>query len=393
MKNNVGAPLRVLFMLVSAGVGGAETQVISLINHLDPDRFRVSLAYLKDERDLLSKIAPGRIGGALFCCDVKHKLDLKALWKLARFIRAEDVDVIVCTNTYPLLYAWLARVLSGCAPRLVEVFHSTALATRKERLKMRFYQPLLKWCDALVYVCENQRSYWRAKSIVARREVVIHNGVDVAHFDIGASCAAIADVRTAYGFAETDYVVGLCAMMRPEKAHRDLLAAIALLREGGVVAKCLLIGDGPERAALEAHVKAMGMAADVVVTGQVSDVRPAIAACDVLVIASHFVETFSISALESMAMGKPMVMTDVGGASEQIVQGENGYLYQKGDVAALRDKLLLLADRTLCKRLGGDARQRVRARFSVGTMTLAYARLFDELLDGAESTTARAYES
>lgn len=392
MTDNGGAQIRVLFMLVSAGVGGAETQVISLMNNLDPGRLRLSLAYLKDERDLLEKIGPGRVGGALFCCDVKRKLDLKALWKLARFIRSESVDIIVCTNTYPLLYAWLARALSGCAPRLVEVFHSTALATRKERLKMRVYRPLLRWCDALVYVCENQRSYWRAKSIAARRELVIHNGVDVTHFDNCASRAALAEGRAIYGFSQADYVVGLCAFMRPEKAHRDLLAAMALLRESGVIVKCLFIGDGPERAAIEAQINDLGLAANVVVTGLLSDVRPAIAACDALVIASHFVETFSISALESMAMGKPMIMTDVGGASEQIIPGENGYLYQKGDVAALRDKLLLLADRALSERLGANARQRVRAHFSVATMTLAYEHLFAELLDGVESNPRGAYE-
>lgn len=387
------APVRVLFMLVSAGVGGAENQVISLINHLDPGRVRPSLAYLKDERELLPKIAPGRVGGALFCCDVTKKLDLKAVWKLASFIRSEGVDIIVCTNTYPLLYGWLARAFSGRTPRLIEVFHSTALANRKEEFKMRMYRPLLTCCDALVYVCENQRAYWRSKSIVPRREVVIHNGVDVAYFDNRTAPAAVADFRSDYGFGENDYVVGLCAFMRPEKAHRDLLAAIALLREAGVEVKCLFIGDGPERRALEAQIGAMGLAASVAVTGLLADVRPAIAACDALVIASHCIETFSISALESMAMGKPMIMTDVGGASEQIVPGENGYLYEKGDVPALRDKLMLLADRALSERLGANARRRVSAHFSVATMTSAYDRLFAELLDEVKSSRRGAYEA
>lgn len=393
MKPNGEAPIRVLFIVVSAGVGGAENQVISLINNLDPDRVRPSLAYLKDERDLLPKIGPGRVGGAVFCCDVSSKLDLKAIWKLASFIRSEGVDIIVCTNTYPLLYGWLARALSGRTPRLIEVFHSTALASRKEEFKMRMYRPLFTWCDALVYVCENQRIYWRSKSIVPRKEVVIHNGVDVAYFNNRVAPAVIADFRSHYGFGENDYVVGLCAFMRPEKAHRDLLAAISLLRAAGVAVKCLFIGDGPERRALEVEIGNLGLTASVAVTGLMSDVRPAIAACDALVIASHCIETFSISALESMAMGKPMIMTNVGGASEQIVHGENGYLYEKGDVSALSDRLMLLADRALSERLGANARRRVSTHFSVGTMTLAYDHLFSELLDGVKGSERATYEA
>jgi glycosyltransferase involved in cell wall biosynthesis len=374
------APIRVLFILVSAGVGGAETQVISLINNLDPGRLRLSLAYLKDERDLLSRIEPGRVGGSLFCCGVKNRIDIRAVVKLARFIKTEGVDIIVCTNTYPLLYGWLARALSGCSPRLIEVFHSTALSTLKEKIQLQVCRPLLRLCDALVYVCENQRTYWRSRSVIPRKEVVIHNGVDVAYFANSVPQSAVAEFRSAYGFGQDDYVVGLCAYMRPEKAHVDLLAAISLLRKAGVEVKCLFIGDGPERRSLEAAISRMGLVGTVAVTGLMSDVRPAIAACDALVIASHCIETFSISALESMAMGKPMIMTDVGGASEQIVHGENGYLYVKGDVTSLRDRLLLLADRAQSEKLGANARRRVSTYFSVGTMTAAYERLFIELL-------------
>lgn len=339
----------------------------------------MSLAYLKDEHQLIPKIVPGQVDGAVFCCDVGSKLAMRALRQLAGFIRSEEVDLIVCTNTYPLLYGWLARAMSGRAPRLVEVFHSTSLATRRELIKMRLYWPLLRWCDALVYVCENQRSFWRARSYTSRREVVIHNGVDVAYFSENLPPDRPDNIRAACGFSDADYVVGLCAYMRPEKAHRDLLAAIGLLREAGVDIKCLLIGDGPERPALERQINTMGLGSVVAITGLLSDVRPAIAACDVLVIASHFVETFSISALESMAMGKPMVMTNVGGASEQIIPGENGYLYEKGDIVSLRGWLALLAERRLRETLGANAQHRVRVHFSVQTMALAYDRLFAQL--------------
>jgi glycosyltransferase involved in cell wall biosynthesis len=144
-----------------------------------------------------------------------------------------------------------------------------------------------------------------------------------------------------------------------------------------------LIGDGPERSAIEAKIEKMDLGTDVSITGLIADVRPAIAACDVIVIASHRVETFSIAALESMALGKPMIMTDIGGASEQIDHANNGYLYQRGNIATLADHLLRLADRAHCTRLGQNARLTVTKKFSLATMIDAYDRIFVELMRSA----------
>jgi glycosyltransferase involved in cell wall biosynthesis len=115
------------------------------------------------------------------------------------------------------------------------------------------------------------------------------------------------------------------------------------------------------------------------ITGLVNDVRLALAACDVLVFASHS-ETFSIAALESMAMGKPIVMTDVGGASEQVIPGENGYLFRLGDVRALSGHLASLADRARRQRMGRRARSTVAEKFSLGVMVSAYERLFTQIM-------------
>lgn len=379
----LNAPINILFILNSVDVGGAEMQTITLMNGLDPQRFRLSLAYLKDEDDLLSKIDRDRINGSIFCCHVTSKIDWRAARTLAATICKESIDIVVCANTYPLLYGWLARRLSGRALRIVEVFHTTELATFKDWCQMGLYRPLLLMSDMLVYVCENQRRYWRSRLLASRQEVVIHNGIDTDHFANRYSEAEIVNFRTLYRFSSTDYVVGLCANMRPEKAHGDLLEAIAHLRNGGVRIKCLLIGDGPERSAIETKIGQMDLGTDVSITGLIADVRPAIAACDVIVIASHRVETFSIAALESMALGKPMIMTNIGGASEQVVHADNGYLYERGNIAALTDSLLRLTDRSHCKQLGQNARLTVTEKFSLTAMIDAYERLFVGLMSSA----------
>ena len=365
----------VLFIVNSLRLGGAEKHAVTLLNHLDATRFRLSLAYLKDDDTLLSQLACERLEGRVFCCDVGRKVDMRAVRQLAAHMRDHETDIVVCTNMYALLYGWLARKRAGRPARLVEVFHSTDLGSLKDKLQMLFYRPLFLACDMLVYVCRSQRAFWRVRALVARRDTVIHNGIDADHFADRTTPADKARLRQAYGFSADDYVIGLCAVMRPEKAHEDLLRAIALLKDAGLDVKCLFIGDGPQRLQIERKIDAMGLARQVRITGFMEDVRPVIAACDAIALVSHNVETFSIAALEAMALGKPMIMSRVGGAEEQIADGENGFLYRRGDIAALAGALRRLHDPALRARMSVQARQVVVRQFSVATMVTAYESL------------------
>lgn len=368
--------IRLLFIVSSLGFGGAEKHVVALVNSLDRRRFQVSLAYLKDDAALLPQVDAGQLEGRLFCCFVGRRIDARAVRLLAAHVDDQAIDVLVCVNPYCLLYATLAQRRSGRHSRLVELFHTTELGGIKDQLQMLFYRPFIAMTDMLVYVCENQRSYWRARLLRARRDAVIHNGVDVAHFSDRFTTVQKILFRNDYGFTGNDYVIGLCAAMRPEKAHDDLLQAVARLSAERLPVKCLLVGDGPQRAAIEARIDALGLRRQVVITGFMQDVRLAIAACDAMAIVSHHVETFSIAALEAMALRKPMIMSAIGGATEQIRHGENGLLYPRGEIGALATAVRMLADRQRAQRMGDCARRLVEEWFSETVMVDAYERLF-----------------
>jgi glycosyltransferase involved in cell wall biosynthesis len=117
------------------------------------------------------------------------------------------------------------------------------------------------------------------------------------------------------------------------------------LKARGVVWKVLLIGDGPMRPRIEADITRLGLRDEVRITGYLDDVREAVAACDLMALVSTSIETFSVAALEAMALGRPMLMSDIGGAAEQIEQGISGELFRAGDVEALTERLAALADR------------------------------------------------
>jgi glycosyltransferase involved in cell wall biosynthesis len=238
---------------------------------------------------------------------------------------------------------------------------------------------LLNWilfrrCELLIYVSHAQRRYWRARGLRARRDIVIQNGVDTEHFADRLTVAQRAQARAEFGFTPDDYVIGLCASLRPEKAHEDLLLALQRLRQQGVPAKALMIGDGPRRAQIEHRIMQLQLQGAAVITGYRPDVRACIACCDVMTLTSHAVETFSMAALESMALGKPLVMSRIGGAEEQVRQGVNGFLFEVGDIEALTLHLVTLSDPQQRRTMGEAARQIVHGTFTAERMMAAFTR-------------------
>jgi glycosyltransferase involved in cell wall biosynthesis len=362
----------VLFLVSTLGFGGAEKHTVTLANGLDRKRYRCSLAYLKPDEGLLPQLDSARLE-AVLSLDVRHRLDRNAVGALAGHLDRLAIDIVVCANEYPTVYAWLAARRAHRRPRLVEIFHTTVFGRLKDRLQMWLYRRVFRRFDLLVYVSRNQQRYWQRRGLRARRSVVITNGVDGGRFRDTFTAAEKQATRAAHGFAANDYVVGICAALRPEKAHGDLVAAIGRLHRLGIPARCLIIGDGPERARIEAAIAALGLRGSITLTGMCPDVRGLVAACDVMVLCSHAVETFSLAALEAMALARPLVLSDIGGASEQVVDGLNGYLYTVGDIAALADRLAALASHELRTRMGAAGLQRVQELYTETAMLDRYA--------------------
>jgi glycosyltransferase involved in cell wall biosynthesis len=209
---------------------------------------------------------------------------------------------------------------------------------------------------------------------------VIYNGVDTEEFCDRWSSDERRALRGALGFSDTDYVVGISALLRPEKNHVQLVEAIAMLRNLGIRARALMIGDGEMRGAIEGRARALGIGNDVVIAGFQQEVGPYIAACDAMVLCS-FTETFSLAAIEAMALSRPIVHSDVGGAAEMISQGRNGFLFPVDDTRALVDRLATLADRAVSKRMGQNARATVEAFFSERAMVDRYERTLLQLCE------------
>jgi glycosyltransferase involved in cell wall biosynthesis len=370
-------PTNVAFLVNSLGFGGAEKHTLQLFNSLPETRFRVALGYLSRQEHLLPQVATER-QSQVWCADFNRGWDFQGLARLCKWLRIANPDVLVCANAYTLFYAHLARRLTGIRTAIIEIFHSTVLSPREDRRMRWVYKHFFNVSDRVVYVSKAQQDMWESRGIRHDIGICIQNGVDIEYFTDRYSSKEKTELRARYGFAPNEFLVGICAELRPEKRHVDLIAAIFNLKQNGISAKCLIIGDGPCRDEVERKVRELGLGFDVAITGFQEDVRPFMAACSCLAIVSSRVEAFSLAALEAMAMGKPMVMSSIGGASEQIVEGHNGYLYPPKDIQSLTSALTSFTAADVRDRLGKEARRRVRALFSFGSMLNKYEGLLLE---------------
>jgi glycosyltransferase involved in cell wall biosynthesis len=369
--------MRLMFLTGSLAYGGAEHHAITLANRLAERGHECHTAWVKPESAQLTRVRL-KDGGSALCLDAERYLDLRSVRRLAAALARLRPAAVVAANPYALMYAWLARRLSGERVPLVVIYHSTRWPGLKEQAQLLVYRLCMWAAERAVFVCEYQRRYCLWRGLRSRRNAVIHNGVDVERFRDAATPAERRALRAALGYTDSDYVLAIAGGLRPEKNHVQLLEAAARLRARGIAAKALFIGDGATRAAVESRARALGLEPHLLITGFRDDIRPLITACDVMCLCS-LTEALSLAALEAMAMARPVVHSRVGGAAELIEPGRNGLLFPVADTAALVDCLLRLSDAEARAALGRAARRTVERGFSEGRMVDRYEELLLEV--------------
>lgn len=365
-----------VFIVPTLRRAGAETQIIDLVNGLD-SQFEPSLIAFERDLSQLDKVDQGRVHFRQYIR--KSKYNFLFTWQIARYLDQVNARVVHCTMQFSLLVAWIALrfMRRKPIPKLVVVIHTTLNVGKKEEfLDQLLYRFLLKSCEQIVFVCHNQANYWYEKfPEIRQKSRVIYNGVDPEYFSPGQFVDAGKQLRESLGIDAGAKVIACIAGFRREKGHRNLVNAFACLAQN---VHLLLAGDGPLRPEIEALVQEYGLSGRIHFLGNLNDVRPVLAASDLSVLASTAVETFSMAMLESMAMGVPVVATDIGGLNEAVLPGKTGDLVPIDDSKALSDALQrVLGDEVLLKRMSGASREAVVNRFSKARMI----RSTEELLE------------
>ncbi len=208
------------------------------------------------------------------------------------------------------------------------------------------------------------------------RVTTIYNGVDAALFTV-PSATQRQEARSRFGFEATDFVVGMVAGFRPEKNHDVFFDALLKALPQLPSLKIMLLGIGPLLQQSRERIAATSLASRVQFAGDVADVLPCLWAMDVGCLTPGSNEGFSNAVLEQMAVGLPMIVSNVGGNAEAVIDGVNGLVVPPLDAAAVGDALVALhADRARAAAMGRASRVRVEECFSLQRMCAEHTKLY-----------------
>lgn len=365
-----------LFLVNNLGIGGSERKIVRLVNRLRHDGVDVALACLNGpytiEQGLGRDVPCARL-------ERRGKFSWRALWALRSLLLRDRPGTVFAVNLYQALYVMFAVWMLPYRPRTVALVNTSTF--RGHRLWKRVYQSVLARFDLTVHGSQAQRRFWFKRGCDAwARSTVVYNGVDSDHFEQVGSLEAGKRVRASLGMKPEALLIGTVGMCRPEKNQEVLLTTLRRLRVARVDAHLVIAGDGPLLGQLRRRAVSLEIADRVHFLGAVEDVRPLLAALDVFVLPSTAVESFSNAALEAMSMGRPVILSDIGGAREMISDGVEGYVVSPSELEARLPAIIaaLYADRRKRQQMGGAARQRAVTKFSVPAMVAGYRGLLDD---------------
>jgi glycosyltransferase involved in cell wall biosynthesis len=363
--------ITVMHVIDTGGPGGAETVFLEVSTRLDPSRFR-SVCVVSREGWLTGSLRER--GYEPLIVPSSGSVNFGYLRNLISIARAHGVDLIVAHLYGSAIYCSLAGMLARLP--VVAVLHGQTDVSPSERMATLKRLAVRHGTDAVVFVSEQLRKALAPLLRMPRdRCAVIPNGVDAGRFAINADRT----VREELGLAPRTVLVGAVGNIRRPKGYDVLLRAARILKDRHQDYRFVIVGEGhgsllQELTQLRAE---LGLIEDVAFLGLRSDVARLLTSFDVYVLSST-TEGFSISCIEAMAAGRPVVATRSGGPDEIVEDGISGLLVPPGDADALAEAIdHLRSDQALASRLAVNGVERVRRMYTLGTMLTAYERLLE----------------
>jgi sugar transferase (PEP-CTERM/EpsH1 system associated) len=367
----------------SLRVGGLENGVVNLINSLDGEIFRNSICCLRTSGGLQRRLRDPET--KVF--ELNQKLKDNLFVRMRNILADEKVD-IVHSNGYGTYFDSIVGAQLAGTPLTIHCIHGIYWRDMAGmKLRRRLLQRLLSLKTNRLYaVADYLREYYiDIVGVSPRRISTIYNGVDTERYRPRDERTA-GEQKRRLGFSEDEVLIGTVGTLYWVKDPEALLKAAAIVLGQRDDVRFIWAGGGPLKERLETRAGELGIDGRVHYLGSRDDIPDILSALDIFVLPS-LIEGLSYSILEAMAIGLPVVATDVGGNSELVCDGATGFLVPKGDPEALAGSLLrLIPGAPLRARLGREARRRVEEKFSLKNMVQKYQQMYLNGLEGASAT-------
>jgi glycosyltransferase involved in cell wall biosynthesis len=380
----IGRPARLLHVLPSFALGGAQRRTVDLANAFGSAHTHTILAL--DGDTSAGRHLAGTVRVAYRDVPIRPSsgIALDNLQALRGLLRAERPDLLLTYN-FGALEAALANRLWPLCPHLhfEDGFGPDETGGRQLGRRVWLRRIALSGRSMVVVPSRTlERIALRVWRLGPERVHYIPNGIDPAHYRL-----ADPDLPTPAWRRPEELVVGSVGGLRPEKNYARLLRAFAQLPRNGQPLRLVLVGDGPERPALERLAAGLGVADRVTFTGFLADPGPALRAFDVFALSSD-TEQMPYSLIEAMTCGLPVVATDVGDVQSMLPLEARGWTVPATDEAAFAAKLSALLENAATRReIGGRNRVHAAAHFGLDAMVQHYTALFASLIGDGPSAT------
>ena len=329
------AGLTIGHVITGFDTGGAERILLKTVQRLDPHRFHSFVVSLRPPGPLSPEAV--RSGVEVIHLKSGHRPGPSTIWQLARLFSKRQVAI-----AHAYLYdASIATRIAGRIAKVPVVITSTrASLSYLPRIAWWLDRATTPWCRKVVAVSQGTADFVVEQERIPREKVVvIPNGVDLQRFQPRDRVRA----RKHLSVAGDAFVVVCIGRLHPQKGHRYLFQALAGICSLIPGLTCLIAGEGPLRSELEAQVRQLDLGAVCRFLGMVDPIEPLYDAADVTVLSSLY-EGMPNVVLEAMAMGCPVIATNVAGSVELVEVGVTGLLVPPADVHSLGGALLELAN-------------------------------------------------
>jgi glycosyltransferase involved in cell wall biosynthesis len=364
--------------------GGGPDKTILLSAQLhDKAHVSVVVAYIRDAHDREFRIAEkAQVCGLTFYeIEEQGKLDLRVIRAIRDIIIRHDINIIHAHDYKSDLFAYLVhRWLWRRRIALLSTAHAWVILGPRGELYRRLDLFLMRRFDHLIAVSHATKREMVAAGVPESAISVIHNAIDI---EAWSPQRATTTLRKELGLERAFPVVGYVGRIMPEKDLHTWLRAAALVARKCSQARFVLVGDGRDGTTqhqLQKLAVTLGIAEQVIFLGYRKDLLPIYATFDMFMLSSRR-EGLPNSILEAMAMGIPVVTTDIAGAKELVVGGQTGFVLPQGDTHGLAQAIIDLVDDPRLRLCMGQAgRQRIECEFAFSQRLRHIEALYERVL-------------
>lgn len=364
------AKITLMHLRDSRGIYGADRAVLTLAKHIDRDRFDFVLLCLRSPDGLSDRLigAARKSGIPVEVLPVRRRLDLPAIRRLRRLLKAYAVSILHAHDFKTTFYALLASANLGIS-RV-----ATAHGTTRDSLRMKAYlfldeRLVYRFFDRIVAVAHQVSDDLKRTGVGPDKIEVIPNGIDLA--GVG-SAASPAD--------RNGPVFGVIGRLYPDKGHRFFLRAFRNVVREHPAAKALIVGGGPLEQELERQIRDLGLKEHVTLCGPRLDMTEVYRQLDCVVMPS-LREGLPYVLLEALTAGVPVIATTVGDIPRLIRHGQTGFLVPPGSGDALEISMRrILTHPSEAREMARNGTRLVAKEYSATRMVRQTERLYESLL-------------